>query len=218
VYFFELHGENGNVRAELVYRDRADKWILDFSREQITGSVTESGLLQVQSAYFERINEKLALGVHRLMANGERREDNLIKRINEAAFEIVGSFRLIDEDSFGEEFRYYVSSGDSDTAWDDLKAKRRLFAIAISAAEKAGIRLPYADAKRYKIAIESQLRQMSSRVVQVRVRVKTEPIPVETKQDGETEILYGLRKLLAPERDYSSHTGIDLNRNIAAII
>jgi len=218
VFFFELHGENNKTRAELVYRDRADRWILEFSRKQIRGTITESGLLQVQTAYFQHINDNLAIGDHPLMANGERKEDNLICRINEAAFEVVGSFRLIDEDAFGEEFRYYVSSGDDDLAWDDLKARRREFAIAIADAQKAEIPLSFADSKRYQIAIEAQFRQMSSRVVQVRVRGKAEPLPVETKRNGETEILYGLRKLLAPERDYSSHTGIDLNRSIAAIL
>ncbi len=218
VNFFELHGENGKARAELVYRDQADRWILDFSRKHIVGEIAERNLLLVQTSYFERINTNLAVGAHPLLIGNERKPDNLIRRINEAAFEIVGSFRLIDEQEFGEEYRYYVAESDHDTAWQDLKDRRREFAQALSNAELSGLKLPYPDAKRYQIAIEDQLRRMSANIVQIRVRGNTEPLPVERNRDGEPEILYDLRKLLAPERDYSFHTGIDINRSIVAFI
>ncbi len=218
VYFFELYGDNGKSRAELIYRDHADQWILDFSREYIIDEIPERNLLQVQTAYFERINTNLAVGDHRLLVAKERKLDNLIKRINEAAFEIVGSFRLIDEQAFGEEYRYYVAENDQDTAWQDLKDRRREFAQALAKAEQAGVKLSYADSKRYQISMEDQLRRMNARVVQVRVRSNTEPLPIVKKSDGEPEILCGLRNLLAPERDYSFYTGIDLSRTVIALL
>ena len=218
VYFFELHGDNGKPRAELIYRDRADRWILEFVRERIQGSIPERDLLQVQMDYFERINTNLAIGDHPLLVGKERKLDNLISRINEFAFEIVGSFRLIDEQTFGEEYRYYVASGENDTAWQDLKKRRGEFAQAISQAEQSGERLSYAESRRYQIAIEEQLRRMSARVVQVRVHNNSEPIPVVKTSRGEPEVICGLRNLVAPERDYSFHIGIDLARTIIALL
>ena len=172
----------------------------------------------MQTAYFESINTNLVIGAHRLLVGEERKWDNLIQRINEAAFEVVGSFRLIDEQVFGEEYRYYVAKDDQDTSWQDLKERRRDFAKALEKAEQDSVKLSYADSKRYQIAIEDQLRRMSARVVQVRVHGNTEPLPIERKSNGEPEIICNLRKLLAPVRDYSFHTGIDLNRTIVALI
>ncbi|MDR3708832.1 MAG: CRISPR-associated helicase Cas3' [Capsulimonadaceae bacterium] len=214
VYFFELRDEQGKSRAETVYRDPSDRWILDFSRQAIHSSIPEADLLSVQRAYFDLVNSKMQIGNHRLLVGNKKKTDNLIQRINEAAFEIVGSFRLIDEKDFGADYQFYVPQDEGDRLWEDLG--RRLFEFAKTAAAACG-RLPFAEIKRRQLAIDDQLRRMSGRVVQVRAFDERTLPPSEMRNCVAREIC-GVRKLALPEIDYSSDTGIKLNGAGHAII
>ncbi|HET6382485.1 MAG TPA: CRISPR-associated helicase Cas3' [Armatimonadota bacterium] len=212
VWFFELVGDKGESRGELVYRDPADGWILQFVRDAINGSISEKNLLHTQRDYFNQINLNLSVGTHRLTVDGRKESDNLIRRITELAFETVGSFRLIDEDAFGKELRYYVPACDQDLAWEELQD------LTIEAARAGGDRrLPYEEAKQFQIKIDLKLRSMAGRVVALRVWNERDAPPAE-KRRGEVKEVCGLRKLLLPEIHYSSRTGIETKGGGVAIL
>ncbi len=213
VYFFELVDDENKSRAELVYRDVADKWILDFSRTKLSESLLESELLQVQKEYFSLINQNLAVGDHPLRVDNQRKPDNLIRRINEAAFQTVGTFRLIDEEVFGIELQYYVPIDEKDDAWEVLNS---ITIDAAKAAEKVGGRLSFQDRKTHQLAIEIQLRRMSGNTVQVRVYNESQAPPAEQRH-GQVKEVCGLRKLLNAF-DYTEETGLQLNSQGLAIL
>lgn len=215
VWFFELKGDRGETRAELVYRDPAGPWILDFSRQRICGEINEEELLCVQEEFFDLVNRNLAVGDHPLFDGEKRKWDNLIQRINELAFGVVGSFRLIDEREFGVEHQYYVPKASGDNLWEALAEKMKAMKQEI---KQAGGRLSFQEMKKHQVGIDDQLRQMTGRVVQVRVINERDAPPAE-RAGGKNEIqeICGLRKLCNPEAYYSYDTGIDLQGSIAAI-
>lgn len=203
VWFFELHGEKGKSRAELVYSDNADQWMLDFSRNQIKKTLLECELLAVQQNFFNHINENLTIGAHKLGFGKERQADNLIARINESAFETVGTFRLIDENEFGIEMRYYVPTDFDDLEWEKLE---QMTIDSAKAAAAAGGRLPFDQMKKRQVDLDVQLQRMSGQIVQVRVQKEIDAPPAEQRR-GEIREVCGLRKLLNGF-DYSHDTGI----------
>lgn len=213
VWFFELRGENSKSRAELVYRDNADQWILDFSRKQICDTLLECDLLNVQREFFSLINKNLSIGDHPLRVDKEKKLDNLVYRINEAAFETVGTFRLIDEATFGEEIRYYVPASDDDLEWEKLE---QMTIESAKSASAVGGRLPFEEMKKRQINLDIQLQKMSGRVVQVRVH-KPADAPPAVQRRGEVKEVCGLRKLLN-DFDYSCDTGIKLHGQGIAIL
>lgn len=210
VFFFELHNDKGRARAELVYRDAADRWILEFSRRELPGQVNERDLLQVQRRFWEEVNANLEVGRHPLYADGARRPDNLIRRISEAAFETVGSFRLIDECDFGEEFRYYVPQNDADDAWERLTSL-----LADWGRMTAKGRPSYADSKLWQLKLDTHLRTMSGHIVALRCRREDAPACVP-RNNGELEAC-GLRKL-ANDFDYSFERGLGKSGESFAIL
>lgn len=214
VLFFELRDDEGKPRAELIYRETSDQWILDFSRNQVRGKLSEGELLRVQREFFDLINQNLAVGDHRLRVGDHRQRDNLIQRVNEGAFEIVGSFRLIDEDLLGTEIRFYVPTSQDDEEWEKLD---QMTTEAAKAAAVAGGRLPFNEMKRRQVAIDAQLRSMSGQIVQVRIRDESEA-PPSLRRNGEIKEVCGLRKLLLPDIDYSEHTGIQMQGQGVAIL
>ncbi len=214
VKFFELHDENNKSRAELIYRDHADHWILDFSRKHICGTINEHDLFSIQKEYFELINHNLEIGHHQLWVDGKKQPDNIIKRINEAAFEIVGSFRLIDENLFGQEIRYYVPSSDDDTGWEDLEKLTTEMGKVI---KTAGGRLSFSEMKKHQVAIDNQLRRLSGRIVQIRI-FNPNDAPFAQTSNGVVKEICGLRKMLFPDINYSFYTGVMFNRQVAMIL
>jgi CRISPR-associated endonuclease/helicase Cas3 len=215
VRFFELIGGDGKSRSEKVYRDPADRWVLKFSRNNIVDGLAERDLLRVQKDLFELVNRDLEVGVHPLWVDNVIASDNLIKRISECSFEIVGSFQLINKATFGNEYQFYVPLNDEDFSWEDLGQLLR--DIGWASAQAPNARLPFPDLKRFQLLIDSQLRKMSGRTVQVRARSE-EVLPPSTRQNGEKKEYCGIRRLMLPDIDYSSDTGIKLNGTGLALI
>jgi CRISPR-associated endonuclease/helicase Cas3 len=215
VNFFELRDANGMSRAERVYRDQSDRWILDFSREQISGVLEERDLIEVQRSFFKLVESNLEVGAHRLSSQNRKSRDSLVKRISECAFEVVGSFRLIDKDEFGKDYQIYVPIDESDRGWDDLGDLTKAAARAGASAPSG--RLSFAETKHHRLKIDSCIQRMSGRVVQVRT-FREDALPPCERLNGQVKEIYGMRKLLLPEVHYSAETGIKLNGTGAAII
>lgn len=168
VVVFDLR-KDSRSRASLIYKG-LDERFLNFSRERLRESeYQEPWLLQTQKSFFEEIQTETLFGYHR----GKHFKDgeiDFIKRIKEAAFEEIGKFTLIDEREFGEELKYYVPVDSQDIAFLNLK---RLWSDLIS--------VPIRDYNQRKLKqskLDLQLRKMSGRIVQIRLRKEdVKPIP-----------------------------------------
>jgi CRISPR-associated endonuclease/helicase Cas3 len=187
VHFIALRNAGGKLSAELIYRGK-DKKLLDFGSEKFPPQISEDEMKVIQERYFEFIGTDLSVGEH------EQTNINLhlIKQINKAEFDTLGKFKLIDDQDFGAEYRYFIPQGFVDTRFKELE---QLVSI------KSG--RGFAEAKKKRIAIETKLREMADDIVQFRLpKGKSAPSYVAD------EIL-GIRKL-ADIEDYSSELGIAL--------
>ena len=75
-----------------------------FYERDVTGTITEKEMFSVQRDFFRKVEQNLYVGLHK-QAGGEI---NMVRCINHLAFDDLGKFRLIDEESLGNEFRYYI--------------------------------------------------------------------------------------------------------------
>ena len=186
VYFVGLQSANGKLSAELIYRGQ-DKKLLDFGSAEFPESILEAEMKAVQERYFEFVGTNLAIGEH------EQSNINLhmVRHINKAEFETLGKFKLIDEQEFGEEYRYFIPQSFDDSRFKELQEL---------ASVKGG--RSFAAAKKNRLAIETKLRKLSGDTVQFRLpKGKAAPL-----YDDEA---LGIRKL-ADSNDYSSEVGIVL--------
>jgi CRISPR-associated endonuclease/helicase Cas3 len=187
VHFVALRSVSGKLSAELIYRGK-DKKLLDFGMTEFPALISEAEMKTFQERYFEFVGTNLTVGEH----EQTNIKLHMIRHINKAEFEILGKFKLIDDQEFGEEFRYLIPQGFEDSRFEDL---RRLANI------KRG--KGFVEAKRTRIAIEINLRKMAGDIVQFRLpKGKTFP-----SYSGE-EIL-GIREL-ADTNDYTYEFGISL--------
>lgn len=192
VIIYDLQ-KNGINRSTLIYRGK-DLRFLNFAREKIQASaLQEPELLTVQQSFFNDIQTNTLFGIH----YGKQFEDeeiDFIQRLKEAAFKEIGKFRLIDEQDFGKEYRYYISQGYDDSSFEKLENLfSELKEMAFSDFEMRKLK---------RIQIENQLKSMSGNIVQIRLRNNDSP-PVASKE------CYGLLKLLREQ--YSEITGICLS-------
>lgn len=187
VHFIALQSVGGKLSAELIYRGK-DKKLLDFGRAGFPELISESEMKAFQERYFEFVGANLTIGEHE---QSDIKLD-MIEHINKVEFEKLGKFRLIDDQDFGEEYRYFIPQGFVDSRFEDLQ---QLASI------KRGN--SFAEAKKNRIEIEIKLREMAGDIVQCRLpRGKASPAFY-----GE-EVL-GIRKL-ADTNDYSIEFGISL--------
>jgi len=201
VFFFELRDKNNNkLRANYIYIEQeVGQKFLEFCRKEINSDISEKELFQVQKRFFEKIGKELLIGMHNQNSD---REINMVDCIQNARFETLGKFKLIDERNFGEEYRYYVPKDDNDNAFDKLIELQR----------QVQGRKPYEEAKKLKIDLDIQLRSMSDRVVTIRLR-KNQIAP-----NAYNEPVFGMRYLTNYQDDYSSDTGIRIEGNQVAIL
>lgn len=196
VFFFALRKkEGGKLSSELIYQNEA-KNFLEFCRERLPETITESELFDLQKEFFEiKIGEELKFGEHRQY--GEKLD--FVELINKAAFEQLGKFKLIDERQFGCEFRYYIPKQDD----GEFKKLKDLSEIRNTR--------DYKQAMEKRSRIETQLRKMSARIVTFRVKDESfAPAP-----DGEE--VFRIRKL-GDLNKYTFERGIELKQNAGCIM
>lgn len=187
VHFVALRGASGKLSAELIYRGK-DRKLLDFGGGNFPTQISEDEMKVVQERYFKFIGTDLSVGEHE-QANIDL---HLIKHINKAEFEKLGRFKLIDDQDFGEECRYFIPQSFVDNRFEDLE---QLVSI------KSG--RSFAEAKERRIAIETKLRKMAGDIVQFRLP-KGKSAPLYTADE-----VLGVR-CLADSEAYSSELGIAL--------
>jgi CRISPR-associated endonuclease/helicase Cas3 len=153
VWFFHLKKENGKSGATAVYRNEA-KLFLDFSMKHIQNGMEERDLLKVQKQFFEIFGRDLMIGDYEI----EKEKVNLIELVNDAAFETVGKFKLINEKDFGFEFQYFIPESNLD---DTYEIALKLLGKVVSAKD-------FESKKKYQIQLNNQLKKVNERVVTIR--------------------------------------------------
>lgn len=211
VVFFTLVDDEGKERAYKIYRLGSDQSLLRQTCESLGEITPEAKLLPVQREFFKRMAHNFEIGRHPLLVNGERDENaNLIEYVRDFDYPVVGSFRLIDEAQFGEQWQIYVPRDEEDEAWEVLEEKHAKLVQAFRE------RAERSEKTRLKIELGQQLKAMSGRVLTVRCSLDKLPSLHPNAKQGE-EPLCGLRRLVVPN-DYNSDTGLQFAGESTALI
>lgn len=193
VYFFNLLDENGKSRAELIYKNEA-KEFLEFCKTHILHGVTENQLYGVQDLFFKSISENLTIGAYKI----GNKDENMIQLVNEAKFETLGKFQLIDQSFFGSQYQYYIRENENDKSYDVL------IDLMFKMVKAEG----YEESTRYKIEVNSQMKNMADRLLTIRLTPKKENLaPLFSNVHKE---YMGIRVLQNLE-DYHFESGIRLD-------
>lgn len=149
---------DGKERHKLIYR-KPDDELIQFTRESFQETeYTEKDLIQVQKTYFNKIQSMLCFGVY-----GKKMENNFIKDIRRCLYEKIGNFTLIDNDFYGDVFRYYVPRNDMDKRFDQLLQYQQELKESLGKNNRENI-------KAKKMKIKNILKKMSNQIVQVRLK------------------------------------------------
>ncbi|WP_291862326.1 CRISPR-associated helicase Cas3' [Marinilabilia sp.] len=154
VMFFQLVNEEGSSRANLIYRNEA-KHFLDFCKTNISSDIEENNLFDVQSKFFDSIKENLSIGD---FYPSKYHSENMIECVNNARFETLGRFKLITEE-IGIQQQYYISKNENDDTSEVLS----------SLLEDLRACDNYAASKIIKIKINSLIKSISGRILNIRV-------------------------------------------------
>lgn len=190
VYFFQLQKENGRPSSEIIYKKEAAKF-LDFCKKEISNGIEEKELFNVQSRFFDFIRDTLTIGDFEY---GFDQHANMIECVNKAQFELLGKFQLINNETFGEQYRYYVPKDKEDDAYDILTEIIKCLKDAKTFEER----------KQIKIRLNNGLKALSNRILNVRIG-KNQIAPSFSNFDEK----FGIR-VLADLTKYSYKTGLEL--------
>jgi CRISPR-associated endonuclease/helicase Cas3 len=180
VYFFHLLDDNGKSSAEKVYRKEAKRF-LQFCKENIQDGIQENQLYNIQSKFFQEIADELSIGDAKI----GKEDKNLIACVNNAEFEILGQFKLINEADFGFEWQYYIPENEQDMEYE--KAVDMMFQMT-----KA---LGYSESKKHKILLNQQLKKLADRMITIRTFKKDEsliPLPRNKEKYFDIRVLADL--------------------------
>jgi CRISPR-associated endonuclease/helicase Cas3 len=186
VYFFTLINDKGKISSELIYRDEA-KVFLEFTRKYISSGIQEKQLFEVQKQFFQYIAENLTIGQYK------EGDFNMIECINNAQFEKLGQFQLINNNIYGKVCQYYIRENDADVEYDKLKA------LIFQSMDALG----YEESKKFKIEVSQHLKKMSGRILNVRV-INEESAPGYLNRDKQ----YMDIRVLADLDEYSFNEGL----------
>jgi len=186
VYLFQLINQKGKFSSELIYRNDG-KLFLEFIQQNISGVIQEKELFNVQKNFFNSIAQNLEIGAY------PEAKMNLIEEINKAQFDNIGKFQLINNNTFGTQYRFYIPNDDEDNEFEKL-------AELIASISKES----YSETVKSQIDINSQLKRMSMRIISVRLKSKTDIPPL-----GYPNAVCGLLK--SKISNYNSISGFHLN-------
>lgn len=188
IYFFNLTNDKGKSSAELVYRNEAKRF-LEFCRTKIINGLEEKYLYDVQHSFFNSIASDLSIG--------EVKEDfNLIECVNNAQFEKLGKFKLIEEREFGYEYQYYIPK-----STDDHEYERAVELMKSAMAEKEK---GFKYSKRYAIGLKQQLKKLADRTITIRTFSNRDILPLPSNSPEYFQI-----KVLADLSLYSFEEGFN---------
>lgn len=187
VYLFQLINQKGKYSSELIYRNDG-KLFLEFIKQNISGVIQEKELFNVQKLFFNSIAQNLEIGAY------PEESMNLIEEINKAQFENVGRFQLINNNTFGTQYQFYIPKNDEDNEFE------KLYELIASISKES-----YSEAVKSKIDINLQLNRMSMKIISVRLKSKTDIPPL-----AYPNAVCGLLKL--NKENYDSTIGFKLNK------
>lgn len=191
VVVFRLKNRD-RIRYDLIYRGKDKVWIEYTQNSFVDSNYQEKDLLTVQKAFFNQIQSKSLFGVY-----GNDLQNNFITDIKECMFEKIGRFRLIDDEFYGEQKRYYIAENEYDNSFEVLLNKQSELIDLLRNNSNISI------IKAKKKEIELHLKRMSNRIVQVRLKKdQNGPLPV-------SESYFDLCKI--SENDYTFEEGVKLN-------
>lgn len=195
VYLFQLINKQQKKSSKLIYKKEAAQF-LKFCKEEISDETFEKDLFDIQSRFFDKIKDDLTIGefVYDTDKFGNEKCRNFLRCINKAEFEAMGSFKLILEEKFGEEYQYFIPEDNNDVRYEELIAIMQKIANATDFNEKSF----------YKIKMDNGLKDISKRLITARIK-KEETAPAFSN----SEQYFGIR-VLADLSKYSPITGLEL--------
>lgn len=195
VYLFILKNQEGKKSSELIYRKEAKDFV-KYCRSEIKNGTYERDLFNIQSRFFEKIQKELIIGdfVWYVDKFGNEKTENLVRLINNAAFEKAGRFKLILESQFGETYQYFIPEDENDNRYDNLVS------IMLQSFKLKDLKGKIA----HKVMIEQALKLVSNRLVTVRIK-QSETAPAFSN----SEEYFGIR-VLSDLSKYSKENGIEL--------
>jgi len=190
VYFFQLVSDNGKTRSSLIYRNEG-KQFLDFCKMNIKNGTDENTLFDIQDKFFEGIKNNLTIGA---FFPKKDVEENMVECVNNAKYETLGKFKLINND-IGEQQQYYILKDENDSVYEKLKL---LLA-------KATFCKSYEENRKKKIDITSFVKSLNNRILNIRInKYNREQMPQVYREE-----LMGIKFLT--NDSYSSQTGLIVN-------
>ena len=199
VVLFKLMN-NDKIRYELIFRGNDKVWINYTSNAFVEDFYEERSLLSVQKVFFEQIQRDSLFAVY-----GKKLEDNFLSDIKSCMFGKIGNFKLIEEEYFGTEMRFYVAENDEDSKFEELLEKQKQLIELLK--QRPNVKFTIIKAK--KKEIENHLKKMANRIVQVRLKKGQNP-PL-----AESEKYFDLQKISS--FSYSMEKGVDLD-NVECIL
>jgi CRISPR-associated endonuclease/helicase Cas3 len=188
VFFFELVNDQGQSRAKLIYRNEG-KSFLEFCRANIANGIDENQLFNVQSQFFEHIQKNLTIGEFKDSNNDF--PINMIQCVNNAEFETLGKFKLINND-IGQQEQYYILENENDDVFEKLN----------ELIERLKLQTDYENSKRIKIQISDFIKQLSGRILSVRInKYNDNQMPKQFEAD-----IMGIKFISS--NNYSPRTGL----------
>lgn len=157
VVLFNLNNR-GTSRSNLIYRGKDSKLLYYTKRILKNQSYQEKELFAEQKYYFKSIRKDLIFGEHE---QGKETLD-FIQLIKEAMFSTLGSFKLIDDDYFGNAYRIYIPN----SYLDDNFMKLDEMVKDLECVEYGN----WEALKILKDKISVLIKQMSGQIVQIRLK------------------------------------------------
>ncbi len=191
---------NDKMRYELIFRGNDRVWISYTSKAFVQDYYEEKTLLEVQKLFFDQIQKESLFAVY-----GKKLEDNFLTDIKSCMFEKIGNFKLINEEYFGTEMRYYVAENDEDCKFEELLEKEKQLIEILK--QKPKVNLTIIKAK--KKEIENHLKKMANQIVQLRIK-KGQNAPLSV-----SEPYFDLYKI--SPFSYSFEKGVDMD-NVECIL
>jgi len=194
VYFFQLKKEQGKASSEVIYKGEAAEF-LRFCKEYITDGIEENKLYAVQSDFFSSIRDSLSIGDFK---KGNK-SINMIECVNNAEFERLGEFQLIDNDLFGEQYKYYIPKDENDFSCEELAD------LVIQSLSTTG----FEESRKVRIEINNRLKGLSDRIINVRLNLKKDQVAPAYRN----EKTYFDIRVLSDLNNYSFEKGLELGTN-----
>lgn len=199
VVLFKLMN-NDKIRYELIFRGNDKVWINYTSNAFVEDFYEEKSLLTVQKKFFDQIQSETKFAHY-----GKNIENDFLKDIRSCMFEKIGNFKLIEEEYFGTEMRFYVAENDKDSKFEELLEKQKQLIELLKQRPKVNFTIIKAQKKE----IENHLKKMANRIVQVRLK-KGQNAPL-----SENEKYFDLQKISS--FSYTKEKGVDLD-NVECIL